>query len=292
MKEMKTSIHILNLLLLASLFLVACNLPTNMDPTTVPPPARAYIDIPYNNALLPLAPVRFIALGYDITNVTQFEFSVNGSVVNTSPPTSYMPTGPWPISYTARSTAKTAIFDENWNPPANGNYMLSVRALGVSGGWSDPVSVMITIGKKIYDKVPPIEATTLILHFPTDTPTAVPPAHQVIPQAIAHLNLNCHRGPDTAFESDGTLFKGTSARILAINPEKTWLQIENPQVKGNRCWVLRASVDTSGDMTTITTSNGPPLPAAKQPPINATVAPIPTAIPTTCRLVEHGVCIH
>ena len=38
MKEMKTSIHILNLLLLASLFLVACNLPTNMDPTTVPPP--------------------------------------------------------------------------------------------------------------------------------------------------------------------------------------------------------------------------------------------------------------
>ena len=263
---MKTAIRILTLLLLASLFLAACNLPANGDPFAVGP--TAWIDAPLNGVHLPLAPVTLVGHGYDNASVSQFEWSVNGSVVNTLSP----------------SDANGKLFNNqtSWTPNAPGNYTVSLRVNG-SGGWSGPVSAVVTIGE--------VDTPTLVP--PADTPTLVPvPATQAatlsIPQATAHLNLNCHRSPDTSFESDGTLFKGTSARILATTPDKNWLQIENPQIKGNRCWILGASVETTGDLSNVPLIASPPTPTltlqlrpryTAVPNKIATAVPNPTAIP-------------
>ena len=162
---MRKTIHILNLLLLASLFLAACNLPSNGFAFAVGP--TAWIDSPINGAQLPLAPVVLIGHGYDNASVSQFEWSVNGSVVNTLPP----------------SAANGKLFNNqaSWTPTENGKYTLSMRAMGASGGWSGPVSVVITIGD-FRDKVV--------------TPVLLPPVDITTPQPPTPGGSPCHRSPE------------------------------------------------------------------------------------------------
>jgi hypothetical protein len=242
--------------MLFGLILAACNLPANGAVASVGP--TAWIDYPLNQSVLPLAPVRIVAHGYDEGGVSQFELSVNGAVVNTAPPT--------------EANGKLYMADESWNPPNNGNYTLTIRALGLSGGWSAPVSVVITIGT--------ITVTPLIT--PTFTPTEIVATEiassptPVVPMAIGLENTNCHRGAGVAFENDGTLFTGSSTIIVGINADRNWVLVNNPSVKGLRCWLSLSVIRVNGDLSLVPVAVSPPTPM----PTNTKVAPTKITTPT------------
>jgi hypothetical protein len=260
---MMKTFRVLTMLILA-IFLAACNLPSNSGPgiSVYNPPT--WIDTPLDNSKLPLAPVRIVAHAYDNANVSQFELSVNGSVVNTSPPTS--------------SNDKLYMIDEAWNPPAHGDYTLSMRAMGAAGGWSEPVSVLITIGYFIEKatQAPTGNSVSTRIVIPSATPSPILPTTAfIIPQVIGLINTNCHRGPGTAFVNDGTLFAGASANIVGINTDRNWVQVENPQIKGNFCWISVPAVQVNGDLSQVKVVASPPTPA-----------PTATARPKTTKTLQ------
>ena len=286
------------MVILASLFLAACNLP-NLPSSgiTFSVGPTAWIDSPVNGAHLPLGPVALIGHAYDTVSVAGFEWSVNGTVINNQP--------------TYSNNGKLYNGHAAWTPTEAGKYTLSMRALSASNTWSEPVSVVIEIGNFI-DKVQMPNLFLTVQPTSTTVATSLPttPAPQVIPHVTAHLNLNCHRGAGVDFINDGTLFAGASANILGINADSTWVLIENPQIKGNRCWVLRASVDTTGDLSLVKIMVSPTLvvkqPPAKQPPANTPASNppvqcsgqiatdgtcIPAPVPTPCAgPVINGIC--
>jgi hypothetical protein len=151
---MKTISRVLIAITLGMMILSACNLPSQAVAAAVGP--TAWIDTPLNQSALPLAPVRIVAHGYDAGGVTKFEVSVNGSVVNILPPMDV--------------NGKLYMTQENWNPPGNGNFNLSVRAQNASGAWGAPVSVLITIGNSTSTPTP---TATLPTGTPSPTPSSI-----------------------------------------------------------------------------------------------------------------------
>ncbi|MDR3576067.1 MAG: hypothetical protein P4L50_19550 [Anaerolineaceae bacterium] len=149
---MKTISRVSIAIALGLMILSACNLPAQAGDTGVGP--TAWIDTPLNQSMLPLAPVQIVAHGYDAGGVAKFEISVNGNLVNTLPPID--------------ANGKLYMTQENWNPPGNGNFTLSVRAQNTAGAWGAPVSVVITIGNSTATPTP---TATLSTNTPSPTPS-------------------------------------------------------------------------------------------------------------------------
>ena len=254
------------LLTLACLLLSACNLPASSSASSSTAGPAAWIDFPRDNTTLPLAPLRFVAHGYDAGGVTQFELSVNGSVVNTAPPTG--------------ADDKLFRVDENWTPPANGVYTLVLRALGASGGWSEPVSVVVNISPVVNSVA---VAATLPLESPVPslTPTLTPYLSPTVgvPMAVGLENTNCHRGAGVSFINDGTLFTGASVKIVGINAGRSWVLVENPQIKGNLCWLSLPVIQVSGDLSQVKVVASPPTPVPTNKP-RPTAPPAQPQAPT------------
>jgi len=149
---------LLLLILSGVILLSSCNLPVGQASGFYGP--QAWIDTPLDQSALPLAPVLIVAHGYDPSGVALFELSVNGAVANTAAPTV--------------ANGNLYQISESWNPPASGNYTLTIRAQGTAGAWGAPASVSITVGLTLPT---PIETSTLpITPSPEPTITAGLPA--------------------------------------------------------------------------------------------------------------------
>lgn len=103
-------------------FQAGCNLARSPSPATIGGP-QAWIDMPLDGSVLPLASVAIVAHASDPTGVSRFEYSINGSVVADSPGDS---------PYQALLTSHQA-----WTPAAAGIYTLRVRAQNAGGAWGD-----------------------------------------------------------------------------------------------------------------------------------------------------------
>jgi hypothetical protein len=149
---MKTISRVSIAIALGLMILSACNLPSQAGDAGIGP--TAWIDTPLNQSMLPLAPVQIVAHGYDAGGVAKFEISVNGSLVNTLPPMD--------------ANGKLYMTQENWTPPGNGNFTLSVRAQNTAGAWGAPVSVVITIGNST---ATPTTTATPVANTPSPSPS-------------------------------------------------------------------------------------------------------------------------
>ncbi len=82
---------------------------------------------------------------------------------------------------------------------------------------------------------------------PTQEPTATPTPEPLVPMLFAPQNTTCRKGDSTDYEDAGYLLAGESAEVIGRNQEGTWLVINNPDWNGI-CWILRAIVETEGDV--------------------------------------------
>ena len=142
------------LLVLLIWLLPGCNLPARSAttvPTTTTP--AAWIDGPMDGSTIPLAPYEVIFHIADQGGVALGELSINGQLTANIP---------------AAGTAETlATLRYLWSPASPGVYTLQTRGQNTAGGWSDPVSVKVTVG----DQPPTITPTPAIIDLPSITPT-------------------------------------------------------------------------------------------------------------------------
>ncbi|MBI9049193.1 MAG: hypothetical protein JEZ00_07230 [Anaerolineaceae bacterium] len=144
------------LILLSLLLLAGCNMPDNDNPGTAylsgDSSPQAWIDAPLNESYLSLAPYTIVYHISDQVSVAVGELSINGRVVASLP-------NPNP-------SKKLATLKVLWDPPAPGEYLLSVRAQGADGAWGSEAQSVVYIGDG--------SATPTLLETPTPTPTPTP----------------------------------------------------------------------------------------------------------------------
>ncbi len=106
---------------------------------------------------------------------------------------------------------------------------------------------------------------------PPDLITPVPdiPVIPEAPSLIGSENMNCRRGPASAYDIDDTLFKGIRAMIEGRNEDSTWWYILSPNL-GIRCWVWGAKVETYGDLSKVPIIVPPELPQEPEKPAEPT----------------------
>jgi predicted outer membrane repeat protein len=98
---------------------------------------------------------------------------------------------------------------------------------------------------------------------PTQPPPPPPPPSDtpepVTPMACAPQNTTCREGDSVDHEEAGYLLTGECAEVIGRNRDGTWLVINNPDWEGI-CWILKAIVETEGDVENaeVYTSAPPP----------------------------------
>ncbi len=112
---------------------------------------------------------------------------------------------------------------------------------------------------------PSLPATNTVINTampvtpPTALPTAGPPA--AAPNGAA---VNCRSGADLSSSVTVILLPGQTAEIIGKTVDTQWLQVKNPRLEGNICWVAASVVTTTGDTGTVPVVPG--LPAPTLPP--------------------------
>jgi hypothetical protein len=255
--------------LLIVLILVACSLPTS---PTISVGARAWVDQPETNALLPLAPF----------TIRVHASRPGGGIVKMSILVNSVEVG----SGVTDPTAAIVTIDSDWTPAAPGVYSIQAVAMGVEGQTpSDVARVCVTaltdarplpgfLGDCSSSRPPALPSATLTLPpatgtaiftatpvvtdttTPTDTATA-----QLAPFVIPHVNAFCRKGPGTLYDQVTVLQKGTPYNASGRNSQSStdlWWLVQAPG--SNDCWVGNANVDTQGPVETLAVVLAPPLP--------------------------------
>jgi predicted outer membrane repeat protein len=106
---------------------------------------------------------------------------------------------------------------------------------------------------------------------PTQEPTSTPTPEPLVPMLFAPQNTTCRKGDSVDYEDAGYLLAGESAEVIGRNREGTWLVINNPDWEGI-CWILRAIVQTEGDVDGTKVYIPAPLPT-KTPILGCLVEP-------------------
>jgi len=150
-----------------------------------------------------------------------------------------------------------------WIPDAPGTYELQVILETSAGEQHISESVTVIVGEVI--SVPPV----------TDVPqTETPPIETSAPdeaQATADQNVNCRKGPNSAYGDVGVFLQGQTAPITGRNQENSWYYID---LNGTQCWVWGGAVTATGDVNDQPLVAAPPLPVTETP-----ISPIPPTEP-------------
>ncbi len=105
-------------------------------------------------------------------------------------------------------------------------------------------------------EAPPVVLTAESL---TETATTVPVSS--VPMASPNGQpVNCRSGPGLFWSVTIILQPGQSAEIVAKTADGTWLEVKNPNLGGNLCWVSTGVVSTTGDLGPVAIAAGPPTP--------------------------------
>jgi hypothetical protein len=255
--------------LLIALILAACSLPIT---PTVSVSARAWVDQPVTNALLPLAPftirVHASRPGGGIVKMSILVNSVEVGFGATDP------------------AAAIVTVESDWTPSAPGVYTIQAVAMGVDGQTPSEVArVCVTaltdsrplpgfLGDCSSSRVPSLPSPTFTLlpatatftaqPVSTDTPTPADTSTataQLAPFVIPHVNAFCRIGPGTLYNQVTVLLKGTSYNAIGRNSQGStdlWWLVQAPGSKD--CWVGDANVDKQGSVEQLAIVQAPPLP--------------------------------
>jgi len=131
-----------------------------MPGATAPMPSgQAWIDRPLAGSTHPLAEVIITVHATDPAGVEAIHLWVGDEMVHTAAP---------------QATPVLASAEYAWTPPAAGSYLLMVRGVGVSGDWSQPASVIVTIDGDLEPTSTP-EPSASASAYASLAPGATPP---------------------------------------------------------------------------------------------------------------------
>jgi len=196
---------------------------------------QSWIDAPLDGMQLPLTPYEIVAHANDAAGISQFEFSVNNSVIAT----------------TSGSGGSLSTARQMWNPSTPGDYVIGVRALGSSGTWSEVAVVKVSVvDARLKTPVPPTETAPPL---PTPTITPIP-----IPVFVLVRNANCRIGPSQAFNEVGAAYAGDSVPIEGRNEDGTWWLVRLPN--GIQCWISGATGNPNGNYGNVPFAQSSPMP--------------------------------
>ncbi len=273
---MKTRQKLINLLpLLMAMILAACSLPSSTTPSGS---ARAWVDQPVTNALLPLAPF----------TIRVHASRPGGGIVKMSILVNSVEVG----SGVTDPAAAIVTIDSDWTPATPGVYTIQAVAMGADGQTpSDVARVCVTAltdSRPVLgflgdctssSRVPALSSPTFTLLPATATFTAQPNVTdttaptatasatetntpQLSPFVIPHVNAFCRKGPGTLYDQVTVLQKGTSYNATGRNSPNTtdlWWLVQAPGSKD--CWVGNSTVDTQGPVEQLAIVQAPPLPS-------------------------------
>jgi hypothetical protein len=193
--------------------------------------------------------------------------------------------------------AASFSLSQPWQPPAAGQYTLSVIAFRADGSSSQPTVVTVTVvGTQPTatntvtgsgSQTQPTQASggqtqPTSQAAPTDPPPPTeppPPAASPTPNkptATFLQGVNVRSGPSTLFNPPiGSFATGQSTDILGRTPAADWYKVRYYNGEG---WVFGSLITVSGDDTQIPVDAGPPPPTLT--PIPPTPVPV-TATPQT-----------
>jgi len=150
-----------------------CNVPAARTVQTSANPnfgTTAWLDAPLDGDILPLAPYKLVWHASDDIGISESELSINNVVVQNFP--------------SPEGAGKLVTFVYDWNPPQDGEYVLTVRGKNTSGGWSAPSTAKVFVGEftptptltltPTETATPTLTATSTLTSTPTqtETPTA------------------------------------------------------------------------------------------------------------------------
>jgi hypothetical protein len=211
---------------------------------------QVWIDAPLNSMALPLAPYEIVAHADDPGGIAKFEFTVNGSV----------------IASTAGTSGSLSIGRQVWNPPAPGEYVIEVRALGISDSWGPSAQVKVTVGEieatltstPLFTSTLEPSATMISTATPLLTATATATGTSSMPVFTLSKNANCRQGPSQVYEVVTSFSQGQSISIEGKNKDNTWWLVRIPT--GGRCWISGVTGNTTGNIENVPIVEAPPAP--------------------------------
>ena len=257
---------------LITLVLAACEYPGQSTSTPEPEPAYIWIDAPLDGSSIPLEPYKIVMHGL-ITNLHQYEISINGIEDGFAPPLQNYPGNTNWITYG----------EYFWTPPAPGLYTISVKIVGASSeapNWSGtPAQVQVIVphsdvaeeSQPILEPLTDTPTAESRVTF-TPTPTATPTLELEVCTLTALVNLFCRPAP--GYEPVDSFTPGQFAEVVAQS-ESLW-QVIGPN-NGARCTVPKDGTLVSVEGNCANVASFIPLPP---PTETSTPIPPPTATST------------
>ena len=193
----------------------ACN--PNTEGGTSNTSLVAWIDAPLNKSVIPLTPYEIVAHASDPAEITALEIYVNGdlqfSFINPSP------------------DDLLVTIQQEWTPPAPGEYEIKARSQNKSGLWSQFAVVHV----KVQESFSPIGLELI----PTETLSLELTSCE--PLLTAASNTTCRLGPSIYHLPAAYLLEGESALILGRNQDLSWWLTDLPDLQ-EPCWIADQTV--------------------------------------------------
>ena len=244
------------LLALPFMALAACTGTPEVTNGDLQPGPLTWIDAPLSGETLPLEPYEVVSHANSSQGVTSFELSVNGQVYSSDEV---------PADQYGQPLAHVR---QDWEPPAPGTYLLSVRALDTEGGFGQAAEVEVSVGE-----VEGVELEETPLSTPAEESTPTPTIEQVACTYTAVVNLFCRIGPSSLYPEIDTFIPGQTAPITGMSSDGFYWYVVGPH-NGRLCTVPDGAKfgEVSGDCSSIPAFT--PI-----PPPPATPTPTPTCTP-------------
>ncbi|MGD9146592.1 MAG: protein kinase [Anaerolineae bacterium] len=98
-----------------------------------------------------------------------------------------------------------------------------------------------------------------------EEPTSTPAAGTGVVLALAR-DANCLLGPATDYPAVAQLGEGQRLQVLGISADEAWWNVVHPEDPADACWLPTDAAQVSGDISTLSLVEAPPLPAATSSP--------------------------
>ncbi len=226
---------------IAALLIVSCTRETDPLP-------RVWIDSPRDGLVLESGQtVEVYSHAYALAGLAEVVLSVNGEA--------YQRTSP------AEEADDFSDFQQAWQPPGDGRYILQLVAYDREGNKSNPATIVVTVGMTAL----PEEAAEVPEEEGDEQAEICPPAAEVISPA------NCRSGPGDVYPVVSTFTAGTELDVQGQGEGGFWYVVNQPG-SSQGCWIWEELVELSSAGCSLTVIDAPPTP---QPPEDLTPPPAP-----------------
>jgi hypothetical protein len=158
---------------------------------------------------------------------------------------------------------------QQWTPPSVGTYVLQVILKDAEGQVSSNVLTIIVVEATVITLTPQTNTPGTLPGIFTITPTLLTPPPED-PQVTGDQEVNCRRGPSTAYNAIGVLAQGQTAPIAGRNQDNSWYYI---LLDSLQCWVWSGAVSVTGNVNSQPLVEAPPLPVTVTPSVTTSPPP-------------------